>query len=121
MATVHETLCMTKGKAIPQHNYGGTQGERMYSSYSFHVTWVPCHPCPDTEDSCEYIEKAVADSRQGVALQLGSWAGANNPHRKSDICCDVCTRASEMEGFSGMTQALEKEYEIWHVECQEPV
>jgi hypothetical protein len=24
--------------------------------------------------SCEYIEKAVADSRQGVVYQLGGWA-----------------------------------------------
>jgi len=24
--------------------------------------------------SCEYIEEAVADSRQGVILQLGGWA-----------------------------------------------
>jgi hypothetical protein len=26
------------------------------------------------EGSCEYIELAVADSRQGVVLQLGGWA-----------------------------------------------
>jgi hypothetical protein len=26
-----------------------------------------------------------------------------------------------MDGFSGMTQAPEKGYEIWHVECREPV
>ena len=26
------------------------------------------------EDNCEYIEEAVADSRQGVVLHLGSWA-----------------------------------------------
>jgi hypothetical protein len=26
-----------------------------------------------TEGSCEYIEYAVADSRQGVVLQLGGW------------------------------------------------
>jgi len=26
------------------------------------------------EGSCEYIELAVADSRQGVVLQLGVWA-----------------------------------------------
>jgi hypothetical protein len=31
------------------------------------------HP-PDMEGSCEYIESAVADTRQGVALQLGGWA-----------------------------------------------
>ena len=26
------------------------------------------------EGSCEYIEKAVADSRQGMVIQLGGWA-----------------------------------------------
>jgi hypothetical protein len=26
-----------------------------------------------------------------------------------------------MDRFSGKTQALEKGYEIWHVECQEPL
>jgi hypothetical protein len=26
------------------------------------------------EGGCEYIEKAVTDSRQGVVLQLGGWA-----------------------------------------------
>jgi hypothetical protein len=35
------------------------------------------------EGSCEYIEYAVADSRQGVALHLGGWAGGlTTPHRK---------------------------------------
>jgi hypothetical protein len=29
---------------------------------------------PDMVGSCEYIEEAVADSRQGVVLQLGSSA-----------------------------------------------
>ena len=29
---------------------------------------------PDMEGSCEYTEKAVADSRQEVILQLGCWA-----------------------------------------------
>jgi hypothetical protein len=34
---------------------------------------------PDMEDSCEYIELAVENSRQGVVLQLGVGHGANNP------------------------------------------
>jgi hypothetical protein len=29
---------------------------------------------PGMEVSCEYTEKAVADRKQGVALQLGGWA-----------------------------------------------
>jgi hypothetical protein len=31
------------------------------------------------EGSCEYVEQAVADSRQGAVLHLGGWAGANPP------------------------------------------
>jgi hypothetical protein len=45
----------------------------------------PCHQCTalpqvadggtasNMEGTCEYIEEAVADSRQGVVLQLGGW------------------------------------------------
>jgi hypothetical protein len=32
----------------------------------------------ELEGSCECIEYAVADSRQGVVLQLGVGSGANN-------------------------------------------
>ena len=38
------------------------------------------------EGSCEYIEKAIADSRQGVFLQLGGWARlVTIPHLKKSI------------------------------------
>ena len=36
------------------------------------------------EGSCEYIEKAFADSRRGVVLQLGGGRGANNPSSLQD-------------------------------------
>jgi len=46
-----------------------------------HVVWVPVttawrmeETAADTEGSCEYIEEAVADNRQGVVLQLWGWA-----------------------------------------------
>jgi len=42
------------GMARPQDANGGTASSK--------------------DGSCEYIEKAVADSRQGVILQIGSWA-----------------------------------------------
>jgi hypothetical protein len=45
LAFINHALCLrhslagnasqVKGKAVPQHTYGGTGGERMYSSYSF--------------------------------------------------------------------------------------
>jgi len=56
-----------------------------WGAVSGHDKWVPAttpwrvltlrmekRP-PDKEGSCEYTEKIVADSRQGVVLQLGSW------------------------------------------------
>jgi hypothetical protein len=33
---------------------------------------------PGMEGSCEYIEYAIADSQQGMVLQLESWAWTNN-------------------------------------------
>jgi hypothetical protein len=52
----------------------------------FRDKWVPVTPAwrvlrllmeeqpADMEGSCEYIERAVADSRQRVVLQLEGWA-----------------------------------------------
>jgi hypothetical protein len=39
------------------------------------------------EGSCEYTEKAVADSRQGVILLLGIGQGVNNSSRKNGYMC----------------------------------
>jgi hypothetical protein len=39
------------------------------------VLWLQMEgSLPDKEGSCEYIEEAVTDSRQGVNFQLGCWA-----------------------------------------------
>jgi hypothetical protein len=56
-STKTTTINMIKGKAVPQHNYGGAWGERIYSSYSF------------TSSALDGIEWSV--SRPGRALQLG--------------------------------------------------
>jgi hypothetical protein len=37
-----------------------------------------------------------SQTADGVALQLGVWAGANNPHHKKIVCCEIFTTASEM-------------------------
>jgi hypothetical protein len=39
---------------------------------------------PDMESICKYAEKAVANNRQGVVLQVGGWAMTNSssPQRK---------------------------------------
>jgi hypothetical protein len=48
----------------------------------------------------------------------GLGGGLATPTLKRYICCEVCTRASEMDGFSGTSQALEKGYEQWRgVRC----
>ena len=47
----------------------------------------------NTEGSCEYIEKSVAYSRQGVVLRLGGLGEMpTNPHRKNWPCheSDAC-------------------------------
>jgi hypothetical protein len=36
---------------------------------------------PNVESNCEYIEKAVADSRQGVVLKVGVGRGKNTMFR----------------------------------------
>jgi hypothetical protein len=100
-----------------------------------HVKWVPCHhgmACPQVADggdslqiwrvAANILNKQLQTADWGWPSSLGVGRGADNPPTvKHYICCEICTRASEMDGFSGMTQAPEKGYEIWHVECQEPV
>jgi hypothetical protein len=65
------------------------------------------------------LNKQSRTTDRGWPSGLGVGPGAN-PHRKTYLC-KVCTRASEMDGFSGMTQAPENGYEISHMECQEPL
>jgi len=38
-----------------------------------HASVLVAETASDMEDSCEYIEEAVADSRKTVVLQHGSW------------------------------------------------
>jgi hypothetical protein len=52
------------------------------------------------EGSCEYVERALADGQQGVALQFEGWAGLITPTVKYCICCEVFTNTPEMDGFS---------------------
>jgi hypothetical protein len=40
---------------------------------------------PDMEVSCEYIELAVADRKQGVVLQLGLGVGLTTLHHKNKL------------------------------------
>ena len=45
------------------------------------------------EGSCEYIKEAVAESRQGVVLQLGGIGEVLiTPHFKNVSCCETFTR-----------------------------
>jgi hypothetical protein len=53
---------------------------------------------PDMEVRCEYIERAVVNSRQGV---VGFWVGEalTTPRRKKEIgCYEVLHRTSEWAG-----------------------
>jgi hypothetical protein len=56
------------------------------------------------DGSCEYIEEALADSRQGVVLQLGVKRGANNSRRKKYLVSkrlnrSTCENVNEQLGF----------------------
>jgi len=42
-----------------------------HGTSSFGCGWRT--PNPDLEGSCEYIEYAATDSREGVVAQLGGW------------------------------------------------
>jgi hypothetical protein len=45
--------------------------------------------------SCEYIEEAVADSRQGVVRQLESFSlgvGLTTPRRKNELVTKICKK-----------------------------
>jgi len=47
------------------------------------------------EGSCEYIEQVVADGRQGVFVQLGSWGEMlTAPHRKNLYCYEIFIQKS---------------------------
>jgi len=49
------------------------------------------------EGNCEYIELAVADSRQGVVLQLRRVGrGAKTPHRKNESYYEPFTLVLEL-------------------------
>jgi hypothetical protein len=76
----------------------------------FRVRRVPCHhgmarprmrmerSPPSMEGSCEYIEAAVADSRQGVVLQLGGWAwGRQLLTVKILYCHEMFQSASDLD------------------------
>jgi hypothetical protein len=100
-----------------------------------HVKWVPCHhgmARPRVADRGDGLQiQRVAAILLNMLSRTAAWEwpsrlgvgwGANNPPTiKIYICCKVCTRVSEVDRFSGTNKALEKGYEIWHVECQEPL
>jgi hypothetical protein len=70
------------------------------------------------EVAANILNKQWWTADRGWPLSLGVGQGANNtPTIKHYICCEVCTRALELDGFSGTTQTPENGYEIWHVEC----
>jgi hypothetical protein len=57
--------------------------------------------------------------RTAVVLQLGGWAGGEQPTTvKLLICYETHTRASDQDGFFGKTSFAPKNgHEIWHLEC----
>jgi hypothetical protein len=64
-------------------------------------------------------QSRTADRGWPSSVELGG--GLTTPTVKNYTSCEVFTRASETDGFSGTTEAPENGYEISHVECREPV
>jgi hypothetical protein len=102
------------------------------TSREIHVNWVPCRMArPQVAERGEGLQiwrvaanilnKQLRTADRGDPPTWGLGRGITTPTVKHYICCEVCTWASEMGGFSGTTRAPEKGYEIWHVEYQEPL
>jgi hypothetical protein len=66
--------------------------------------------------AAKILNKQSRTDDSGWPSSLGVGPGLTTPTEKYYICCEVCTRVSEMDGFCGKTQAPEKGYEIWHVD-----
>jgi hypothetical protein len=56
------------------------------------------------------LNKQSRTADRGWPSSLGVGRGLTIPAVKHYICCEVCTRTSEMDGFSGTTQAGSCEY-----------
>jgi hypothetical protein len=76
------------------------------------------------EGTCEYIERAVADSRQKVAFQLGGCEGANNPPPPHLIELYTLRIIYNRHGNGrNLWHDLITGKRVWvsYVECQEPL
>jgi len=73
------------------------------------------------EGSCEYIKQAVADSRQGVVLQIGGGEMLTIPHRKDVSYYESFKKASDLDRSFGTIYSMEKGHDILYTQCQEHV
>jgi hypothetical protein len=48
------------------------------------------------DDSCEYIELSILDSRQGLVIELGLGEGLTIPYRKKPLCYEMLQTASDL-------------------------
>jgi hypothetical protein len=55
------------------------------------------------EGSCVILNKKSRTADRGWPYSFGVGRRANNPHRKKYMRCEVFTRASGLDGFSGTT------------------
>jgi hypothetical protein len=58
------------------------------------------------------LNKQSRTADRGWPLNLALGGGYQPSTVKHYICCEVCTRASEMDGLCGKTKAPENGYEI---------
>jgi hypothetical protein len=67
-----------------------------------YIRWVTAGPTQKTKTNCEYIDKAVADSRQGLALYVGVGRDKNNVFRTILKCLELILCYDVTSGKGGM-------------------
>jgi hypothetical protein len=64
-------------------------------------------------------QSRTADTGWSSSLGVGRWLTTHH-HKTPNLLQNKMT-ASDQDGFLGTNQAPKNGYEIWHLECQEPL
>jgi hypothetical protein len=106
------------------------EGKESTNNKEFPCYVAPCHHgmvCPSVVDEGDSLQmwriaenisiKQSWTAEEGWSSGLGLGEGLTTPHCKKLGCYKMSHRAVELDGFFGMTWAVENEYEIWNMEC----
>jgi hypothetical protein len=67
------------------------------------------------------LNKQSCTADRGWPSSFGFGRGVKTPTITPLICYYIMPKAADQDGFFGTTEAPENGYEIWHLECQEPL